>query len=69
MKIILQGTVLPALILATGAAQAHVAPHEHTHPSGEGAVALLVGLALAGAIWLVLGALRSLWRALRDARE
>jgi ABC-type Co2+ transport system permease subunit len=69
MKNILQVTVLPALILAAGAAQAHVAPHEHTHPSGEGVVALLVGLALTAAVWLALGALRSLWRTLRDARE
>jgi hypothetical protein len=69
MKIILQGTVLAALILTAGAAQAHVAPHEHTHPSGEGVVALLVGLALAGAVLLALGALRSLWHTLRDARE
>jgi hypothetical protein len=69
MKTILQCTVLTALILAAGAAQAHVAPHEHIHPSGEGAAALLAGLALAGAAWLAVAALRSLWRTLRDARE
>jgi len=69
MKIILQDTVLLALILTAGAAQAHVAPHEHTHPSGEGVVALLVGLALAGAVWLAIGALRSLRRSRRDAQE
>ena len=69
MKIILQDTVLLALILTAGAAQAHVAPHEHTHPSGEGVAALLIGLALAGGIWLALRALKSLRRSRRDARE
>jgi ABC-type Co2+ transport system permease subunit len=69
MKTILQATVLPALILPAGAAQAHAVPYAHTHPSGEGVVALLLGLALAGGIWLAIGALRSLRRSRRDARE
>jgi hypothetical protein len=67
MKVFLHTSIFSALMLATGTAHAHAAHYAHDH--APGAIALLIGVAVAGAVWLALDARKSIKRARRDKQE